>query len=112
MAATERRAAALRAAKTATRVAIKEAVAQVLEEENEVLGELIRLYLFALETSPPRRWETLPLWLQVARVPCPRNLESFEVVFRGEGGRVIARQTVGEPLVRSGRTYVSFVRAF
>jgi len=112
MAATEKRAAVLRAAKTATRIAIKEALAQAVEDENEMLGELVRLYLFALEATPPRRWETLPLWLQVARVPCPENTGSFQVVFRGEGGRVVARQTVTEPLVRNGRTRVSFVRAF
>ena len=112
MAATEKRAAVLRAAKTATRVAIKEAVSQAVEDENEVLGELIRLYLFALEASPQRRWETLPMWLQVARVPCPDGITEFDIVFHGEGGRIISRQTIKEPLVSNGRNYVSFVRVF
>ena len=112
MAATEKRLAVLRAAKTATRIAIKEAASEAVESENEILGELLRLYLFSLEASPMRRWETLPLWLQVARVPCPADMKRFDIVFRGEGGRVIGRQTVAEPLVRNGRSHVSFVRTF
>jgi tetratricopeptide (TPR) repeat protein len=111
MVATEKRTAALRAAKTAVRVAIKEAAAQMVEEENELLGEMLRLYLFALESPARQRWETLPLWLQVARVPCQPGLKQFRIAFRSEDGRIIEEETVSKPLVRRDRIFISFCRA-
>ena len=59
-----------------------------------------------------RRWETLPQWLQIARLPCPDGLQSIEVVLKGDGGKVIERRTVEQPLTRRDSTYISFIRAF
>jgi hypothetical protein len=98
------RLAALRAAKTVTRVVMKEALASAVEKENEALGAILRLLLFALETPDTRRWETLPQWLGVARVPCPADLTEFEVIY--EGG-AIRRE---KPLARSGNLFVAVCR--
>lgn len=110
LAATERRLAALRAAKTVSRVVIKETLAQAVESENELLGEILRLILFSLEVPDTRRWECLPYWLHVARVPCPAGLTTFTVVFRSTGGAEMARQVVAGPLARRGSTLVSLCR--
>jgi tetratricopeptide (TPR) repeat protein len=104
------RQAALRAAKTATRIAIKEAAARAVEREDEVLGEIVRMILFALEASGERRWETLPRYLQVARFPCPTDLTEYRIVLKGSGGQTVADRVVDRPLTRRGDTYVSFLR--
>jgi tetratricopeptide (TPR) repeat protein len=94
----------LRAAKTVTRIVMKEALASAVEKENEALGAILRLLLFALETPDTRRWETLPQWLGVARFPCPADLGDFDVVF--ENG--VTRRT--RPLARSGKLFVAVCR--
>ncbi|MBN1557994.1 MAG: hypothetical protein JW951_07590 [Lentisphaerae bacterium] len=112
MAATEARLTALKAAKTAGRLALKELAAESLEEENEFLGELLRLALFAAEQPDTRHWETLPRWLQAARVPCPADLTAYELVVRTPGGAVLSRHTVTAPLVRRRRIFFSFYRVY
>jgi len=107
---TEKRRATMKAAKTATRVALKETASRLVADENELLGDLLRLLLFSLETPDTRAWETLPYWLQVARVSCPPNLTSFDVVFKTAAGAVIARHTVTAPIQQRNGIYVSFVR--
>lgn len=97
--------------KTAARIALKETAAQVLSQQDEALGDLLRLALFALEQPDNRQWETMPQWLAVARVPCPANLTSYEIVFKGAGDHVIERRQVSAPLVRRGQTSVSLCRA-
>ncbi len=110
MAQTERQDALAKTAKTAARIAAKEAMAQVLSQQNEALGEILRLILFALETPDERCWETLPYWLQVARVPCPDNLTQFELVVKTHDGRTQGRRTIARPLNHRGNLYVSFCR--
>lgn len=111
--ATAAKQAALKAVKTAARVAVKEVIAETVAQstDSEALGDLIRFLLIGLLEQPDvRRWETLPGSLQVARVPCPRKLESYELVLRGPGGAQLARVNVDAPLARRGRTYVTFYR--
>ena len=108
---TRQREAALKAAKTAARIVIKDAVAHNLSERNDLLGSLAWLALFAMETPDTRRWETLPMHLDVARVPCPANLREFKIVFKGSGGNVVSQRVVTAPLSRRGNVYVSFCRA-
>ena len=88
-------------------------------EQIKALGELKEMAAgygfdisgrYALEMPDTRRWETLPLWLQVARVPCPPDLSAFDVVYRGKGGNVVTRQTIERPLARKGDVFVSFCR--
>jgi hypothetical protein len=110
-AASEARMAAQRAAKEVARVALKETVASVVEEQNEALGEVLRILLFSLEQPDTRRWETLPLWLLAARVPCPADLRSLDVVFGTgprRGGPVIVR--LQGPFARCDRTHFVFCR--
>jgi len=111
MAETDKKLAVMRAARTVTRVILKETAAHAVEEKNPFLGEIVRLLLYSLETDTIRRWETLPLWLQVARVPCPAKLESFRVVFRGAGGQILTEQTIVKPLSHRDTIHVSFIRA-
>lgn len=108
--ATQARLAAIKTAKTAARVVIKDATARAVAEKNEALGQLVWLLLFAAEKPDTRNWETLPLWLQVARVPCPADLQEIRVVFRGRGGRVVRERPITSPLVRRRNCFVSFCR--
>ncbi len=110
MAASKRRLAAIQMAKDATRVATKVAISEAVKQQNDALGALVWLALFASEAPDTRCWETLPLWLHVARVPCPADLSDFTVVFKSAGGMPYARKTIAAPLVRRGRTLVSFCR--
>ena len=100
-------------AKTAARVVAKEALAEALEQETgeQIVGDLVRLLLIGLLEQPDLRgWSTLPRWLQVARVPCPPELDEVEVVVRYRGGREVSRYLIDSPLRRNGRTNVSFLR--
>lgn len=107
---TDARLAGLRTAKTVGRIVVKEGIAYTIWRENPLLGELTRLVLYLAEIPDTRRWETLPLHLQVARVPCPPGVSEFTAVFRDSGGREVARHQVTHPLTRRGQTAVSFLR--
>ena len=102
----------MRNIKTAARIAIKELTAQAVEEQDELLGEFLRLFLFALERPDTRQWQTLPKWLQVARVPCPEDLDQITIEYIGANGKQIKRQVLREPISRKGKVYASFARAF
>ncbi len=103
--------AARRAAKTIARIAAKETLAHQIEKDNALLGELTRLILIGiLEQPDTRRWETLPRYLHVARVPCPPDLREYTIVFMSGSGVPIARRTVTNPLQRNGALFVSFAR--
>jgi tetratricopeptide (TPR) repeat protein len=110
LAATYARLALLKGVKTVSRIALKELAAQAVAEEDRFLGELTRLLLFATETPDNRHWETLPRFLQVARVPCPRDLTRYEAAFHAPTGAVLERRTLTQPLVRRGNLAVSFIR--
>jgi len=107
---TERRLAAIRMVKEVTRIVVKQTVADAISRQNQVAGELVRLLLFALETPDIRSWETLPLNMQVARVPCPANLSEFKVVFKDNRGRTVKEKSVSSPITRYGNTFFSFCR--
>ncbi len=107
---TQRRLAALQLAKDVTRIVLKEAIAESIERKDPLLGNLVRLILFALEAPDLRRWETLPLTLQVARVPCPPNLREYTVVFKDSSGRIMSQKTVSSPISNRGKIFVSLCR--
>lgn len=97
--------------KTLTRIAIKESIAQTLEAEQDGLGDVARIILFGLLEQPDnRRWETLPRWLSVARVPCPEDLGEFEVVFRRASGGIVKSIRMPRPQSRRRNTYIAFCR--
>lgn len=104
------RLAALQAGKDASRVVVKEIISQSVESQNAALGSVTRMILFSLEQPDSRCWETLPLWLEVARVPCPMGLKSYEVVFKSQGGGTLKSKTVTTPISRRGSVYISFCR--
>ena len=108
---TEKEEAARKAMKTAARVAVKEAIAESFESTSDELEDLVRLILIGLLEQPDlRAWLTLPRWLQAARVPCPPDLDEYEVVLKTQSGQEISRHTVNQPISRQGRTFVSFHR--
>ncbi len=110
-AATQKVLATRKTIKTTTRIALKETAAQLAATQDDALGDLVRLLLFALEVPDDRRWETLPQWLAVARVPCPANLASYRIVLKGNNGTVVEERTVTAPLARRDKTFVSIIRA-
>lgn len=104
---------ALRTAmKTVSRVAAKESVAVVLEQNDQaLLGALVRFILIGLLEQPDiRRWETLPRWLQVARVDCPPDIDEFDLVIRTIAGQEVRRLQIRQPLVRRRNILVSLFR--
>jgi len=110
MTGSKKRLAVLEAAKTTTRVVVKEVISESVESQNQALGGLTRLILFALEQPDTRCWETLPLWLEVARVPCPPDLQDYEVVFKSSNGVALKSKTVSAPISRRGKIFISFCR--
>lgn len=96
--------------KTASRIALKLALADGISRNNESLGALVRLALLASEQPDDRHWATLPRWMGVARVPCPAQLTAYEVVFFTPGGQPLRRIKVERPLTRRGKTWVSICR--
>lgn len=110
MGASQRRLAAIQLAKDATRIATKVAIAETVKQQNDILGALTYLALFAMEAPDTRCWETLPLWLEVARVPCPADLKNYTVVFKSAGGAPLGRKVITAPLTRRGNTFISFCR--
>lgn len=110
MAESRRRLAVIQAAKDLTRLAVKETISVSVENQNDLLGALVRLLLFSMEAPDTRSWETLPLWLEVARVPCPADLTSYTVVFRSATGSPLGRKVINTPLARRGNIFISFCR--
>lgn len=106
----KKRLAAIQTVKDTSRIVIKEVISETVESQNEALGGITRLILFSLEQPDTRCWETLPLWLEVARVPCPANLKSYKVVFKTSSGVALKSKTIEAPISRRGNVYISFCR--
>ena len=108
---TQDKLAAIRAAKDITRVVVKESLAASVAEDSPALGMLLWIAMFAFENQAERRWETLPLSLQVARVKCPDDLRRVKLVYRGHGGSIQDQQVFSSPLTRRRQTFVTFARS-
>ncbi len=104
--------AAIQAAKEVGRFVIKETIAIAVESQHDhVAGDLTRLVLFGLLERPDnRRWETLPRWLQVARVPAPETVDSYDLVLKNSRGETVRTITVHQPINRYRNTHISFFR--
>jgi len=108
---TEQKEAVRKMIKTAARVAAKETISYQVEQNDALLGALVRLVLIGMLEQPDlRRWETLPRYLQVARVPCPAGLKEFDVVFKSSDGIETGRQHVTNPITKRRNIYVSICR--
>ncbi len=106
----DQRTAARRTAKTVARVAVKGALAVVAEKQDSGLGMLAAMLLFGLEAPDTRRWQTLPSRLAVARVPCPANLVSFDVLFKNGMGTTLKEVRGMRPMARKDRLSFAFCR--
>lgn len=113
MAETKRVTALRDAGKAVARFAAKEGIAVAVESSSDSpwAGDLVRLILFGLLEQPDdRRWETLPRYFQIARVPAPSDLSSYTVVVKGSGGNTIRSFDVDGPLQRRRHQIISFAR--
>lgn len=100
-----------RMAKMAARIAAKETLARQFHGRNGDMGALIRLILIGLlEQQDFRRWETLPQWLAVARVPFPMGCSAFDVKVQSSGTTTGTTIAVRHPVVQRGNVVFSFVR--
>jgi len=68
------------------RVGGKEALARTVEEQDALLGFLLRLAFFASEAADTRSWETLPRYLSAATTKLERGNYRVKVRFYTEGG--------------------------
>jgi len=109
---TERRIAAIQTAKTVTRIVIKESIASAVEENNPLLGGLLRILLYATETPDTRSWQTLPNWLQVARVPLPDEATEIELRFRTASGAILRTMVVPLDLPQTDGRHIFQTRAW
>jgi len=100
-----------RIAKMAARIAAKETIARSIEKQDQALGALARIVLIGMLERPDfRRWETLPRWLAVARVPYSGELLSLDIRLQGSNFGVGRSFSVQRPLVQRGNILFSFVR--
>ncbi|MEI6808805.1 MAG: hypothetical protein WCN95_08780 [bacterium] len=104
------RKAAMQALKDVTRIVVKEVIADQIKQKNEGLGLIAEIAMLALDAPDDRRWESLPMWLQIARIPCPADLKSYDVVFKTSTGHVLRRMTITDPITRNENVFVSFCR--
>lgn len=104
--------AALKTAKVAGRIAVKESVAVALENNGQhELAGLARIALIGLLEQPDlRRWETLPSELQIARVPCPKDLSEFNVTINDAYNQVSRTIHVTNPITKRRNIFFSLVR--
>jgi len=110
---TEQKLALLKAGKTAARVVVKETLARSVARntDSDALGDLTRLVLIGLlETPDMRRWETLPRWLEVARVAAPCQIGRIEVRVRSAAGQLLKSFCLQTPIRRRRSLMVSFFR--
>lgn len=107
---TRKQLAARKAAKEISRLATKIAISDSIAQHNEAVGALLQILLIAMEQPDTRRWQSLPYWLEAARLPCPKDLTEYEVVFRNSGIASGTRRTVATPLSHRRNTYISFIR--
>lgn len=99
-----------RTAKTVARIATKEIIAEQVRNQNSELGDLVELFLLALETPDDRRWEALPMWFQVGRMPCPPDLDRVDVVFKYANGVPFRRKSLAGPIPKERTTFVAVCR--
>ncbi len=111
-AASEEKVAALKAAKTVGRVAAKRAIANEIMEEEPLLGSLAWVLLLAFEQPDLRQWETLPRYFEVARFPCPADLDQLTLTIDPSRGDAIRLFRISVSTPKTGPKFIGFVRDF
>jgi len=101
-----------KAVKTTSRIVLKESVAHAVDHEyGPGWGALVRLIFIALLEQPDiRRWETLPRQLHIARVPCPPDLNEFNLFIKNQRGTLIQKIKMDYPITRIGNTFFALYR--
>lgn len=112
LAATQERLAAIQLAKTASRIIIKDSIADAVADENPLMGEILRLLLYAMEVPDTRSWQTLPNWLQVIRIPFPQADAPIELHFKSAGGRTLKITRLTRSLPNSHGRRIFSMHAF
>ena len=107
---TQTRLSAIAALKETSRFALKETMSNEISDKNALLGEMLRIIMFAFEIPDTRRCETIPLWLQVARVPCPSDMKSYKIVFKNSRGKIMSQKIITNPLSSKEGIFISFCR--
>ena len=107
---TEKREAGRVLLKDVARIALKETIAQAVESQDELLGDLVRIILFSLEKPDQRYWGTLPRTLSVARVNSPEELKQFELIRRSATGSERSRHIVTSGIHKKGRLHIVVLR--
>lgn len=96
------------AAKQVARIAAKKAVVDISSREDDILGGVLQLILFATEQADTRSWETLPAWLGLLRVPLAEGKQnvSVTVTHRGRTHQV----NLGELNIEANRLHFATFR--
>lgn len=108
----EEKLAAAKAARAAARVAAKGTIAYQIQRQNPALGFLTWFILSALEQPDYRHWETLPHYIQAARISCPSDIDHLDLIIHGPLGNRLHKVRINKPLNKKGSLFVTFVRKF
>jgi hypothetical protein len=68
------------ASKQALRIAAKYNIGLLANEQDEVLGSIVKTVLFLLEQADTRSWETLPSQLAMLRIPLTVGTHDVELL--------------------------------
>lgn len=96
------------ATKQIARIVAKKALVDAASNEDELLGGIIQILVFATEQADTRSWETLPGWFSMVRVPLPVGKQNvtLELDYRGNKHRV----DLGEVDIKAGRLHFANFR--
>lgn len=73
------------ATKQIARIAAKKALVDVASKEDELLGGIVQILMFATEQADVRSWETLPAWFSLIRVPLVEGQQSVTLRIQHDG---------------------------
>ncbi len=73
------------ATKQIARIAAKKALVDAAAKEDDVLGGVVQILMFATEQADTRSWETLPAWFSLIRVPLVEGPQTVSLRIQHEG---------------------------
>ena len=94
------------AAKQIARVIAKKALVDLASDEDDILGGVMQVLLFATEQADTRSWETLPAWLGLLRVPLAEGTHDVSVSIN-EGGKTHRRELGNITIQANGLHFAS-----
>lgn len=100
------------ASRQALRIATKHGIAEAIEHEDAVAGDIARLLLFLIEQADTRSWETLPAYLSLVRVPLEAGKHSIDLRISDDSyasGAVEHNQSV-EVEIKPGQRQYKLIR--